>query len=81
MEGRCKLRGPIDFIRRKVSQRLRTMIDWRVRKAFEDERTIILDTNKTVGEISSVLSDRIAVLEASLIDLRQQVEALKRQGS
>ena len=75
------MRGPIDFIRRKVSQRLRTMIDWRVRKAFEDERTIILDTNKTVGEISSVLSDRVAVLEASLIDLRQQVEALKRQGS
>jgi hypothetical protein len=57
------------------------MIDWRVRQAFEDERTIILDTNKTVGEISSVLSDKVAVLEASLIDLRRQVEALKQQGS
>ena len=56
------------------------MIDWRVRQAFEDERTIILDTNKTVGEISSVLADKISVLEASLIDLRRQVEALNQQG-
>lgn len=54
------------------------MIDWRVRQAFEDERSIILDTNKTVGEISSQLSDRISVLENSLMALQQQVDALKR---
>lgn len=73
--------GPFGSIRRRLAQRLSVMIDWRVRQAFEDERTIILDTNKTVGEISSVLSDKVAVLEASLIDLRRQVEALKQQGS
>jgi hypothetical protein len=55
------------------------MIDWRVRKAFEDERTVILDTNRTVGEISSHLSDRIAVLENSLLQLRQQVAAIKQE--
>lgn len=72
--------GPFGSIRRRLARRLSVMIDWRVRQAFEDERTIILDTNKTVGEISSVLADKVAVLEASLIDLRRQVEALKKQG-
>lgn len=73
------MKGPIGAVRRRVAQRLSAMIDWRVRKAFEDERTVILDTNRTVGEISSHLSDRIAVLENSLLQLRQQVAAIKQE--
>jgi hypothetical protein len=69
---------PLGGVRRRISSRLSRMIDWRVRQAFEDERSIILDTNKTVGEISSQLSDRISVLENSLMALQQQVDALKR---
>lgn len=72
--------GPFGSIRRRLARRLSVMIDWRVRQAFEDERTIILDTNKTVGEISSVLSDKVAVLEASVLKLHQQIEALKRES-
>lgn len=72
--------GPFGSIRRRLARRLSVMIDWRVRQAFEDERTIILDTNKTVAEISSVLSDKVAVLEASVLKLHQQIEALKRES-
>lgn len=72
--------GPLASIRRRFSHRLSVMIDWRVRKAFEDERTIILDTNKTVVEISIALTDRIAVLETSLMDLRKEVDSLRQIG-
>jgi hypothetical protein len=54
------------------------MIDWRVRKAFEDERVVILDTNKTVIEISTLLSDRIVALEASILQLRRELDALEK---
>jgi hypothetical protein len=55
------------------------MIDWRVRKAFEDERVVILDTNKTVIEISTLLSDRIVALEASILQLRRDLDALEQR--
>jgi hypothetical protein len=55
------------------------MIDWRVRKAFEDERVVILDTNKTVIEISTLLSDRIVALEASILQLRRELDALEKR--
>jgi hypothetical protein len=55
------------------------MIDWRVRKAFEDERVVILDTNKTVIEISTLLSDRIVALEASILQLRRELDAIEKR--
>jgi hypothetical protein len=50
-----------------------------VRKAFEDERVVILDTNKTVIEISTLLSDRIVALEASILQLRRELDALEKR--
>lgn len=51
------------------------MIDWRVRQAYEAERNIILETNRTMIELSAEMTDRVTSLERAVLELRKSLSA------
>lgn len=69
------MRTPISIFRSRISRRLSSMIDWRVRQAYEAERNIILETNRTMIELSAEMTDRVTSLERAILELRKSLSA------
>jgi ubiquinone biosynthesis protein UbiJ len=66
----------------RLKGRLSSVIDWRVREAYADERKIVADLAESTGRFSTAFADQINELSRTVELLEARVRELEgRSGS
>lgn len=66
----------------RLKGRLSSVIDWRVREAYADERKIVSDLAESTGRYSAAFTDQISELSRKVEELEARVRDLEgRSGA